>query len=183
MKKLIKIFLILFMTFIFTNITSVGANDSSDVVEFNDFVYTSKKIRENNTIKVCYHISFEASKPIVVEKMTYEIKSQQGIIPISNKYVSKNQRYDFTVEDWQTGTLELVVAYKIAEEEGIPPFNSGQTYTKTIYLVDNGAWKEEIDWSKAIVLGLFTAICVVAATSMIISSSKKELLIKELEEE
>lgn len=183
MNKIIKIFLVLFIVFIFTNVTSVGANDSSDGVEFDDFVYVSKKIRENNTIKVCYQISFEASQPIVVEKITYEIKSQYGYVPNSNKIIGKSQKYDFIVEDWQTGTLELVIEYMIAEEEGIPPFNSGQTYTKTIYLVDNGAWKEEIDWSKAIILGLFTTICVVAATSIIISSSKKESLIKELEEE
>lgn len=182
MKRIIKIFLILFMVFSLSNIINVRANDSSDVVGFSDFVYTSTKKRENNKIKVHYQISFEASESIVVEGISYEIKSQQGNIPISNKCVSKSQQYAFTVEDWQTGTLELIIEYKVAKD-GIPPFNSGQTYTKTFYLVDNGAWKEEIDWSKAVILGLFTMICVVAATSVIILSSKKEIMIKEIEEE
>lgn len=182
MKRLLKVFLILVMSFVLINVATVKADDSNDDVEFNDFVYVSTKKRENNKIKVQYQISFEASKSIVVEEISYEIRSQQGNIPILSKCVSTTQKYTFMVEDWQTGTLELVIKYTIAND-GVPSFNDGKTYVKTMYLVDNAAWMEEIDWGKSIILGIFTMICVVVATSIIISSSKKELLIKEIEDE
>lgn len=180
MKKMMKMFILFLFILLSTTIFSVQA-ETSDSIEFNNFIYLSRKTRENNKIKVHYQFSFETDVPVVVHNIIYEIKSQKGDINIENKNISREQSYEFTVEDWQTGTLKLKIVYEVVEEGKDP---TGEIkYTKTLYLAENSKWKEEVGWGNAIALGIFTTICVVAATSLIISSSKKEYIIKELEEE
>lgn len=181
MKKSMQIFLLLFV--MMTSLICVGsvkADDTNVAVEFNDFVYAMTYKYENGEKKVYCQIAFEASQPVAIKAIAYEIKSQQGDIVIYNKNVSKSQSYSFVIEDVQTGTLKLVIEYNVADNDGLPLVD--KTYTKTVYLA-NGTWKEEMDWNKAIILGFFTMICVIAATSVIISSSKKEMLNKEMEED
>lgn len=181
MKKMIRLGILCLCILIAIASFSVQA-ETNDLIEFNNFVYLSTKTRENSKIKVHYEFSFETDFPIVVYNIVYEIKSQKGVINVKDKNISKKQSYEFTVEDWQTGTLKLEIEYAVVEEEGsVPPIEP--EYVKTFYLAENSQWKEEVGWGNAVALGIFTTICVVVASSLIISSSKKEYITKESEEE
>lgn len=181
MKKIIRLLLCFILMNLFI-IPCVSMANSDDDVSFDNFVYVSTKTRKNNKIKVFYKCSWTTNVAISVENVIYEIKSQEGNLSVMNKGVCQEHRYDFIVEDWQTGTLKLTIEYRKADEDGIPDL-TGKVYTKTFYLAENSKWKDEVNWPEAILFGLFTTICVISATMMIIANSKKEYINQKEDEE
>lgn len=161
---------------------TVSSNGEDDSIEFNNFTYSSTKIRTNCQQKVKITCTFDTNEPIIISKIHYEIESQNGTVENYDKQPGKEQSCSFVVEDWQIGTLKLDVTYELCDEDGNPLLD-GKEYEKEFYLAANSKWKEEINWPSAILLGFFTMVCVVSATSIVISSSKEEKIIKELDEE
>ncbi len=158
----------------------VSSNSEDNSIEFNNFTYSSTKIRTNCQQKVKITCTFDTNQPIGIRKIHYEIESQNGTIENYDVKLGKEQSCSFVVEDWQIGTLKLDITYELCDEYGSP---TGEEYVKEFYLAANSKWKEEINWPSAILLGFFTMVCVVSATSIVISSSKEEKIIKELDEE
>lgn len=159
----------------------VSSNNEDNSIEFNNFTYSSTKIRTNCQQKVKITCTFDTNEPIRISKIHYEIESQNGTVENFDKQPGKEQSCSFVVEDWQIGTLKLDITYELCDEDGYPTFDG--EYVKEFYLAANSKWKEEINWPSAILLGFFTMVCVISATSIVISSSKEEKIIKELDEE
>jgi len=162
---------------------AIFSNSKDDSIEFSNFTYSSTKKRTNCQQKVKITCTFDTNEPIIISKIHYEIESQNGTVENYDKQPSKEQSCSFVVEDWQIGTLKLDVTYELCDEDGNPLLD-GKEYVKEFYLAANSKWKEEeINWPSAILLGFFTMMCVISATSIVISSSKEEKIIKELDEE
>ncbi len=78
------------------------------------------------------------------------------------------QHYEinYTIQNWQTGTLELEIKYKNFEE-------ISEVNTKKFY-IPGGKWlKEEVSWGVSLIFGFLTTVCVGIGTFIIIENSKK----------
>ena len=175
MKKIIKYALIVILTVFLFNCyldkTNVEANEEAQEIDFIDFNYTSSKIRENGKMKVKFSCNWKSNKPINITGLQYRIHSQSA--NIINMPVSKGQNHyvEFIVENWQSGTVELIINYnQVGYEFGA----INEEYTKVVYLTTSSWQEAEISWFSSISLGLFATVCVGFATFIIIDHSKKD---------
>lgn len=164
-------FTLLFSILAFNN-TKVNANED---LSFYDFDFETEKIREDGVRKVKIEISFATKERIRIEGLTSKIENQQQNILVKVQPIERDGMYyyefDFTVQNWQIGTVELVIDY--CSEEN---FNPNSIISKTIY-IPGGRWiDQEVSLGQAIIYGLVATISVGAGTFIIIEISKKDLL-------
>lgn len=169
MKKFLVIIMCLLFTIGFSvdNYKSVKAEE----IEFENFNFSSSKIRKNGKIKVRINIDWVSEYDIQITSITTIIKGQtQKTLNLSkNKELLDDNLYHYTinydVEHWQIGTMILQINYFNVED--------GENLVNEYY-VPGGKWmEEEVSWTVAISFGLFVTFCIAIVTYSIIESSKK----------
>lgn len=159
MKKLFKVIVVLIV--IFSSFICVKA----EKVDFENFEFSSQRIRERGRkVKVRFDCIWDTNKEIVIDSIQYVINDQEGRPEVTSK--GKEHHITFDVENWQAGTMKLVIAYKNIDNLSI-------TEVEEFYLTTN-SWQEEIDVWKSIALAVVTTFCVGLATFLIIENNKRE---------
>lgn len=174
-KYLLLIISIVVLLFCVTTYTTRFNTNASDDLDFYDFEFETEKIREDGIRKVNIEISFATKKRIKIEGLTSKIENQQQDIKVKSQPIEKDDMYyyeiEFTIQNWQIGTLELVIEYSIEEN-----FDPEGISSKTFY-IPGGRWiDKDVNLGQAIIYGLVAAISVGAGTFIIIEISKKDLL-------
>lgn len=188
MKKIVRILsIMLVLALIFTISLSKNAVYAEEV-SFNDFSFTSSKMRENGKMKVIILLEWETTNEIAISSITTEINGQtqtnekpkwEKVEVVSNdengeEFITYKYSVEYVVEHWQIGTMNLYIKYLNV--------NDAEEYVKE-YCVAGGKWlSEEVNWNTAVFYGIFVTICVVLGTYIIIETSKKGYLNSDSEE-
>ncbi len=174
MKKGHKIWLLLviiLITILSIARTSVSATTIDDVdndVKFENFEFSVSKKRVKGELKVILHLYWETDQKIIVNKISAKIPGKDQVTLTTESNDEGTYNFDYQLENWQVGMLELIIDYQIEEEIGLDT-----SHQKVLY-IPAGKWlKEEVGWGISVVLGLLTTICVVIGTFVIIENSKK----------
>lgn len=175
MRKISKIVVILVIIlmglFVHIKNSDKGIFAETDSVEFKNFEFKIAKIRDRGKMKVELTLSWDTKEVIIIEQITSRISDLEQISQNIEYHQSDNkdlQHYEinYTIQNWQTGTLELEIKYKNFEE-------ISEVNTKKFY-IPGGKWlKEEVSWGVSLIFGFLTTVCVGIGTFIIIENSKK----------
>ncbi len=177
MTKINKIALLLLVLTICCCICCKSSNEVfaiEDDVEFENFEFETAKIREHGKLKVELSLSWSTEKEIIITAITSKIADIEQIFSNIEYYHQvdnendKHKHYyqiNYTIENWQTGTLELEISYINVDNY--------EKNDKKFY-IPAGRWlKEEVNWTISIFFALLTTACVGIGTLIVIESNKK----------
>mgnify|MGYP000185060741 CR=1 FL=1 len=125
MRKISKIVVILVIIlmglFVHIKNSDKGIFAETDSVEFKNFEFKIAKIRDRGKMKVELTLSWDTKEVIIIEQITSRISGLEQISQNIEYHQSDNkdlQHYEinYTIQNWQTGTLELEIKYKNFEE-------------------------------------------------------------------
>ena len=158
MRKISKIVVILVIIlmglFVHIKNSDKGIFAETDSVEFKNFEFKIAKIRDRGKMKVELTLSWDTKEVIIIEQITSRISGLEQISQNIEYHQSDNkdlQHYEinYTIQNWQTGTLELEIKYKNFEE-------ISEVNTKKFY-IPGGKWlKEEVSWGVSLIFGFLT---------------------------
>lgn len=184
MKKLLPFIGVLLIIFTIFNMklinnTKVFANNND--IEFNNFEFSYEKTRENGKIKVRLIFSWDTTEEILIDQISTKISNQFQTTENKTSGVKTDNGYhyeiDYIVQNWQIGTLELTIRYYLLDE-----INFSNIQEKVFY-IPGGKWvKDDVSFSKALIVGIGLTILTICSTFILIENSRKGYMDSEKEQ-